>query len=398
MEKQAIYKRCYYYKDIDLEKVKEGIDYVADYARLKEHTLIKMLYDNERGTVTNNQSLIIARKWVENIIETFEIIFRVGRSEILDKKDKDRVEHLLDELDKIETNFLPMKFGQTNARRYKDNSYIIDRTDIIFKKIAQYHDNYIFCPVENEQNIREIKDNPFNISHFLYVPERDAYFVSSKHCLINIIRNKKKFSNLNDLDFFSIFNGACFCICKSFVHDICDMMVKDVNILAVQDINMFLISADLLKKIEMQSIDKEDKEEEEEEEEYEQLPIEVLPVVQEREVSVNVEANIQENHIPIDFQQSDDEQVLLQEVEKKPQQPISKKEATEAFCDKEKKEEQENLDDLVTCGICMDNRKNRIYVPCGHMFCDVCTVNMLETRTTCPNCEKEIENTVTVYF
>ena len=49
---------------------------------------------------------------------------------------------------------------------------------------------------------------------------------------------------------------------------------------------------------------------------------------------------------------------------------------------------------IVICGICFDRAKDRILFPCGHTFCQVCTVGF----NNCPICRSPINGTMKMYL
>ena len=53
--------------------------------------------------------------------------------------------------------------------------------------------------------------------------------------------------------------------------------------------------------------------------------------------------------------------------------------------------DEENLMDM-TCQICMVNRKDRILLPCGHLFCSECTIRVKKHCFICRTRVKSVKN------
>ncbi len=52
------------------------------------------------------------------------------------------------------------------------------------------------------------------------------------------------------------------------------------------------------------------------------------------------------------------------------------------------------LEETVNCGVCMENRRNTAFVPCGHILCDECAG---QTRKECPYCRKPATSVIRVH-
>lgn len=49
------------------------------------------------------------------------------------------------------------------------------------------------------------------------------------------------------------------------------------------------------------------------------------------------------------------------------------------------------------CVICLENARDEVLVPCGHMvLCQACCVNVMETTNECPMCREKIEDHCTI--
>jgi hypothetical protein len=44
------------------------------------------------------------------------------------------------------------------------------------------------------------------------------------------------------------------------------------------------------------------------------------------------------------------------------------------------------------CGICLDDMKNALCLPCGHKFHDECITGWIKTKGTCPTCLQQVFN------
>ncbi len=54
--------------------------------------------------------------------------------------------------------------------------------------------------------------------------------------------------------------------------------------------------------------------------------------------------------------------------------------------------------DEMTCIICLENEKNTSLIPCGHVFCNICTENLIKTQSTCPYCRSVINGSLKVFL
>ena len=62
----------------------------------------------------------------------------------------------------------------------------------------------------------------------------------------------------------------------------------------------------------------------------------------------------------------------------------------------EEVKEGDDYSDNVTCKICMTNKVNMVYIPCGHCFCSEC--DNRNTKRLCPICRKSINSTQKFYI
>ena len=61
---------------------------------------------------------------------------------------------------------------------------------------------------------------------------------------------------------------------------------------------------------------------------------------------------------------------------------------------KHRKREYLKTKDVMECTICMENKVNCVLIPCGHIFCHVCS----EKQLNCYYCRKQITNKQQLYF
>lgn len=46
---------------------------------------------------------------------------------------------------------------------------------------------------------------------------------------------------------------------------------------------------------------------------------------------------------------------------------------------------------LFTCGVCLDEKRERVQLPCNHLFCRACLTNWLERKGHCPTCRQVVD-------
>jgi len=46
---------------------------------------------------------------------------------------------------------------------------------------------------------------------------------------------------------------------------------------------------------------------------------------------------------------------------------------------------------LFTCGVCLDEKRKRVQLPCNHLFCPPCLTNWLERKGHCPTCRQVVD-------
>ena len=49
---------------------------------------------------------------------------------------------------------------------------------------------------------------------------------------------------------------------------------------------------------------------------------------------------------------------------------------------------------LFECNICMENLNKKVCVPCGHCFCEKCSISLEE----CPICRQKVDSIISIYF
>lgn len=46
---------------------------------------------------------------------------------------------------------------------------------------------------------------------------------------------------------------------------------------------------------------------------------------------------------------------------------------------------------LFTCGVCLDEKRERVQLPCNHLFCPPCLTTWLERKGHCPTCRQVVD-------
>jgi hypothetical protein len=60
-------------------------------------------------------------------------------------------------------------------------------------------------------------------------------------------------------------------------------------------------------------------------------------------------------------------------------------------------EYKDKLDDALNCSICLENKKSRTTIPCGHSYCLPCSKTLLK-RKTCAQCRCKIETIIPLFL
>ena len=84
-------------------------------------------------------------------------------------------------------------------------------------------------------------------------------------------------------------------------------------------------------------------------------------------------------------------------VEKEEALAEKEKEKERALAKKEK--EIKTVQESQLCAICMDNKKNTVFYPCGHLCCcENCWEELKRSTKRCPICRNNIQSAKKAYF